>query len=192
MSELRLRFEENLKSLYKSSKDSNSEILMKEIERLNLSLETSEKSTLKLYDQLSLEHQNSRTRHHKLIECLVKTLQSKDAAIAAVHRIEDYCMQTGLDHVKEFSQLQIELENIHKHSGKISNENAEQKSTIDVLLRRLIEIDHDIVETERKSNISNISVMNNSIHNSFDYDEKLLTRLKDSKSKTYRSSPIKK
>jgi predicted RNase H-like nuclease (RuvC/YqgF family) len=185
MSELRSRFEDNLKSLYKSNKDSDTDILIKEIERLNFSIETLEKSALMLRDQLSMEHQNSRTRHHKLIECLVETLQTKDAAIAAVQRIEEYCMQTGLDHVKEFSLLQTELDYTKKYSG---HQSAERKNDIDLLLRSLIGVDHDSNEIERKSNISNNSVDICNAHDSFDNDDKLIKKFK---SKANYSSPMK-
>jgi uncharacterized protein YoxC len=115
--ELRKRFEENMKAMYRYSRrqhnlqfrhqrymcrpgrDNASEGLMLQFEQTSHSLEQCEAEIKELKQSLIEEKASHRHRHSSLIEELSKALQARDASLQAVKRLEECCKEAGIKHV---------------------------------------------------------------------------------------------
>jgi hypothetical protein len=97
--ELSKRFEENMKSFYRTNRTQGSEGLLLQYEHVSLALEKSELETQELSHELAHERQEGRRRHVSLVEDLVKALQARDAALSAVKRLELLCIDAGMQHI---------------------------------------------------------------------------------------------
>ena len=105
--ELKKRFEENLKAMYRHSKNPSVELLREEMDRLAVKLSTTEAEAQKATSELSAEKLSSRRRHATLVDDLVRALQSKDAAVHAVKKLEALCIEAGMENERAFQVKQI-------------------------------------------------------------------------------------
>ena len=70
---------------------------MQQIEQLRQALERAHSESSGLQQELLTERAEGRGRHHVLVESLTKALQARDAALAALRRLEQFCVDKGLD-----------------------------------------------------------------------------------------------
>jgi hypothetical protein len=107
ISELRKRFEENMKTFYRTNRSQGSDGLLLQYEHVSLSLERAELEAQELAHELAQERLEGKRRHSVLVDDLVKALQARDAALSAVKRLELSCIDAGLQHVSiyEVSKL---------------------------------------------------------------------------------------
>jgi FMN-dependent NADH-azoreductase len=97
--ELKKRFEESLKAMYRHSKNPSVDVLKDELDRLGAKLAAVENEVQKSAADLAGEKMSSRRRHASLIDDLVRALQAKDAAVHAVKKLESLCIESGLEHI---------------------------------------------------------------------------------------------
>ena len=149
--ELRKRFEDNLKSMYRPNKQSApSEVFAEQfdytISKLQVSyynliscflflslspdlshtpyptsfkkkyiwpisiMQDTEAEVQKLGADLTFERLQSRRRHSWLVDDLVKALQAKDAALQAVRRLENMCIEAGLNNIATYEVMEAEMD----------------------------------------------------------------------------------
>ena len=104
--ELKKRFEENLKAMYRFGKNPSADLLKIEIDRLTNSLSQAEAEAQKASMDLSNEKMSSRKRQANLVDDLVKALQSKDSAVTAIKKLEKLCIESGMQQVATFHELE--------------------------------------------------------------------------------------
>ena len=66
-------------------------------EQVNKELMNMNNEITKLQQELYQEKTNQKTRHSQLIETLKSSLQIRDASLGALKRLEQYCIDQGLD-----------------------------------------------------------------------------------------------
>jgi chromosome segregation ATPase len=96
VTELRRRFEDNMRAMYRAGRDQGSEGLLTQFEHVSAALESSEAELDSLNQDLLYEKNQGRRRHTHLVSDLTKALQARDAAFAAVQRLETMCEEAGL------------------------------------------------------------------------------------------------
>lgn len=80
---------------------------------MRLALDNSQNEIASLHQDLALEKSRGRQRHLQLVDDLTRTLQARDAALSALHRLEKYCMENQLD-IKGMAIYAVSLEQ-HSH-----------------------------------------------------------------------------
>ena len=70
---------------------------MQQFEQMRQGLETLHAELAASQQDLAQERAQSRSRHANLVENLTATLQARDAALGALKRLEQYCVERGLD-----------------------------------------------------------------------------------------------
>lgn len=140
ISEVRKRFEDNLKTLYKPNSGSrNTELdsLHQQLDHLNSSVDRAESQVLALEGELVREKSSSRNRHAALIGDLSKALQSREAISLALRRAET---QKQAPNSPGFNGIATGVHPVEKY----------QQKTISNLVQGLVETDHELYETERR------------------------------------------
>ena len=98
ISELRKRFEDNMKAMYRpAGRGQASETLALQFEHMSSSLEQAHAESQRLDKELSTEKTLSRRRHGLLVDDLTAALRGRDAAMCAVGRLEVLCIDSGVD-----------------------------------------------------------------------------------------------
>jgi hypothetical protein len=90
VSELRKRFEDNMKILYRSGNDKISEGLLSQVSQLTASLHRSEDENRTLMAELESERTLSKRRHSTLVDELARSISSCDAAASIIRRLEEF------------------------------------------------------------------------------------------------------
>lgn len=71
--------------------------MLQQYEQVREALEKSQDEVNILQQDLTHERMQGRRKHLRLIDDLTKALQTRDAALAALKRLEKYCIDHGLD-----------------------------------------------------------------------------------------------
>jgi len=150
ISELRKRFEETMKVMYRPGNNTNTDILLSQLESIARALDQSENNNQMLTQTLASERHQSRRRVSSLVESLLSAQRNRDATLAALRQLEAHCVASGIEHFAVYEALRSELSSVQESSGRIKEENVEQQKAINKLLKGLIETDHELVEAERR------------------------------------------
>jgi chromosome segregation ATPase len=97
IAELRRRFEDNMKAIFRTGKGQSQDGGMQQFDQLRLALEASDAEIHSLQQELGSEKTRGRHRHVQLVDDLTRTLQARDAALSALHRLEKFCSERGVD-----------------------------------------------------------------------------------------------
>ena len=150
VSELRKRFEETMKMMYRPGNSTNTDILLSQLDSMSKALEQSENNCQMLTQSLSSERGLSRKRVSSLVDSLLSSQRSRDATLVALRQLEAHCVSSGIEHFAVYEALRSELTSVTETSGRIKEENIEQQKAINKLLKGLIESDHELLEAERR------------------------------------------
>ena len=150
ISELRKRFEETMKVMYRPGNNTNTDILLSQLESIAKALDQSENNNQMVTQTLASERHQSRRRVSSLVESLLSAQRNRDATLAALRQLEAHCVASGIEHFAVYEALRSELTSVQENSGRIKEENVEQQKAINKLLKGLIETDHELVEAERR------------------------------------------
>ena len=96
-SELRRKFEENVKSIYRANKSQSSEEVLQHVNFLNVSLEQSHAEMEALQQAWNNERLEHSKRHAVLIEDIARSLQVRDVALQVLYQIDNHCTSHGVN-----------------------------------------------------------------------------------------------
>ena len=172
ISELRKRFEDNMKAMYRpAGRGQASETLALQFEHMSSSLEQAHAESQRLDKELSTEKTLSRRRHGLLVDDLTAALKGRDAAMCAVGRLEVLCIDNGIDkqlvseaaHIDErdkdggrdrADEMYPRTSSTHyatRHDEGNASSAHDERKALQLLMRGLAESDAD-AEADRRNN----------------------------------------
>ena len=172
ISELRKRFEDNMKAMYRpAGRGQASETLALQFEHMSSSLELAHAESQRLDKELSTEKTLSRRRHGLLVDDLTAALKGRDAAMCAVGRLEVLCIDNGIDkqlvseaaHIDERDKeggrergddMYPRTSSTHyatRHDEGNAGSTHDERKALQLLMRGLAESDAD-AEADRRNN----------------------------------------
>lgn len=95
-SELRRRFEDNVKSIYRSNKLHSSEEIVQHISFLNSSLEKAQTELEVLQQNITTEKSQQSKRHIALVTDVTRSLQVRDITLQILNQIDQHCVSNGI------------------------------------------------------------------------------------------------
>jgi peptidoglycan hydrolase CwlO-like protein len=121
VTELRRRFEENMRAMYKSGRDQGTEGLLEQFEHVSQALESSERAFDSLNQDFMYEKTQGRRRHTSIVSDLTNALKGRDAALSAVQRLEHMCEEAGLGPIGIYDALKADMQGMqHDASADMS------------------------------------------------------------------------
>jgi len=70
---------------------------MEQFEEMRTEIDRVTQERTQSLQELQQERSHSRQRHQQLVDTITAALQSRDASLGALHRLEQFCRDQGLD-----------------------------------------------------------------------------------------------
>ena len=81
----------------RSGKSSVPDGFVEQFEQVRADIERVSMERAQCLQELQQERTHSRQRHQQLVDTITAALQSRDASLGALHRLEQHCRDQGLD-----------------------------------------------------------------------------------------------
>jgi len=109
-----------------------------------------------LQQDLVNERTHGRSRHGHLVETLTAALQARDAALGALKRLEGFCNERGVEinGLAVYESLKADMSTLnaatHAYENQRHHQQEEHEQVVETMMRGLVEVDHELAESERR------------------------------------------
>lgn len=95
--ELRRRFEDNVKTIYRANKTQNADEIVQHVSFLNASLDQLQSDLETLQQSFASEKLQYNKKHSVLVEDIIRSLQARDVAVQVVNQLDAHATASGIN-----------------------------------------------------------------------------------------------